>query len=112
MWIEKITQIFKIEELRNKIYFILGIFLVFRVMSNIPMPGINPDRMQEFFQELGMLRFASALTGGALDRFSIVMLGLGPYITAVIIMQLMTMIIPALERLQKEEGEVGRQKIN
>lgn len=112
MWIEKITQIFKIEELRNKIYFVLGIFLVFRVMSNIPMPGINPDRMQEFFQELGMLRFASALTGGALDRFSIVMLGLGPYITAVIIMQLMTMIVPALERLQKEEGEVGRQKIN
>lgn len=112
MWIEKISQIFKIKDLRNKILFVLGAFAVFRVMANIPMPGINPERMQAFFQELGMLRFASALTGGTLDRFSIIMLGLGPYITAVIVMQLMTMVVPALERLQKEEGEIGRQKIN
>lgn len=112
MWIEKITQIFKIKDLRNKLLFILGAFAVFRLMSNIPMPGINPERMDALFEGLGILKFASALTGGALDKFSIVMLGLGPFITAVIVMQLMTMVIPALERLQKEEGEAGRQKIN
>jgi preprotein translocase subunit SecY len=108
---QKIIQVFKIKEIRNKIFFVLGIFAVFRVMANIPMPGINPERMQSFFQDLGILQFASALTGGALDRFSIIMLGLGPYITATIIMQLLTMIFPALERLQKEEGEIGRKKL-
>ncbi len=112
MWFEKIVQIFKIEDLRKKLLFILGAFAVFRVMANIPMPGINHERMESLFEGLGVLKFASALTGGALDRFSIIMLGLGPYITAVIVMQLMTMVIPALERLQKEEGEAGRQKIN
>lgn len=112
MWFERIVQIFKIKDLRNKILFVLGSFAVFRLMANIPMLGINPERIEALFEGLGVLRFASILTGGALDRFSIVMLGLGPYITAVIVMQLMTMVIPALERLQKEEGEIGRQKIN
>ena len=109
---EKISQIFKIKDLRNKILFVLGIFIIFRLMANIPMPGIDAERMASFFQEFEIFRFASAFTGGALDRFSIVMLGLGPYITAVIIMQLLTMVFPYLERLQKEEGEAGRQKIN
>ncbi|MBZ1356173.1 MAG: preprotein translocase subunit SecY [Candidatus Nealsonbacteria bacterium] len=109
---EKIIQIFKIEDLRKKILFVLSMFVVFRLMSNIPMPGIDQSRLASFFQDFEIFRFASALTGGALDKFSIVMLGLGPYITATIIMQLLTMIIPQLERLQKEEGDVGRQKIN
>ncbi|MGB3988378.1 MAG: preprotein translocase subunit SecY [Minisyncoccales bacterium] len=110
--INKIIQIFKVKELRDKILFVLGAFAIFRLMANIPMPGINPDRMGALFETLGILKFASALTGGALDKFSIVMLGLGPYITATIVLQLMTMVIPALERLQKEEGDAGRQKIN
>ncbi len=109
---EKIIQIFKIEDLRKKILFVLSMFVVFRLMSNIPMPGIDQSRLASFFQDFEIFRFASALTGGALDKFSIVMLGLGPYITATIIMQLLTMIIPQLERLQKEEGDAGRQKIN
>ncbi len=109
---EKIIQIFKIKELRNKILFVLAIFVIFRLMANIPMPGIDAEGMKAFFEDFGIFRFASAFTGGALDRFSIVMLGLGPYITAVIIMQLLTMVFPQLERLQKEEGEAGRQKIN
>ncbi len=109
---EKISQIFKIKDLRNKIFFVLAIFVIFRLMANIPMPGIDAERMAAFFQEFEIFRFASAFTGGALDRFSIVMLGLGPYITAVIIMQLLTMVFPQLERLQKEEGDAGRQKIN
>ncbi len=109
---EKIIQIFKIEELRKKILFVLSMFVVFRLMANIPMPGIDQSRLASFFQDFEIFRFASAFTGGALDKFSIVMLGLGPYITATIIMQLLTMVIPQLERLQKEEGDAGRQKIN
>ena len=112
MWIDKLLQVFKIEDLRKKLLFVIGVFAIFRVMANIPMPGIDQSKMQEFFDTLGLFRLASTLTGGALDKFSIVMLGLGPYITAVIIIQLLTMIVPALERLQKEEGEAGRQKIN
>ena len=112
MWIDKLLQVFKIEDLRKKLLFVIGVFAIFRVMANIPMPGIDQSKMQEFFDTLGLFRLASTLTGGALDKFSIVMLGLGPYITAVIVMQLLTMIVPALERLQKEEGEAGRQKIN
>jgi len=110
--IEKVIQIFKIKELRNKILFVLAVFVVFRLMANIPMPGIDAEKMRVFFEDFGIFRFASAFTGGALDRFSIVMLGLGPYITATIIMQLLTMVFPQLERLQKEEGDAGRQKIN
>ncbi len=90
----------------------LLIFAVFRLMANIPMPGINAQNLESFFARFKMLGFLSVLTGGALSRFSIVMLGIGPYITAVIILQLLTMIFPQLEQLYKEEGEAGRQKFN
>ena len=112
MWFQKIIRIFKIKELRNKILFVLGVFVIFRIMANIPMPGIDAQKMQEFmarFQAFGLL---NVFTGGAFDRLSIIMLGLGPYITAVIVIQLLTMIFPALEKLYKEEGEQGRQKFN
>lgn len=109
---QKIIQIFKIEELKKKIIFVFLMFGAFRLMANIPMPGINQNSLEGFFRDFEIFRFASAFTGGSLDRFSLLMLGLGPYITAVIIIQLLTMVIPQLERLQKEEGEAGRQKIN
>lgn len=112
MWFQKIIQVFKIQDLRKKILFVLLIFAIFRLMSNIPMPGINPQNLEEFFNRFKMMGFLSILTGGALSRFSIVMLGIGPYITAVIILQLLTMIFPQLERMYKEEGEAGRQKFN
>lgn len=112
MWYQKILQIFKIRELRNKILFVLGIFAVFRVMANIPMPGFDAGKMQEFFDQFQAGRLVSAFTGGSLDKFSIVMLGLGPYITATIILQLLTMIFPQLEKMYKEEGEAGRKKFN
>lgn len=110
--INKAIQIFKIKDLRNKILFVLGVFAVFRLMANLPIPGIDASRVQQFFngnQYLGMLNM---FTGGALDNLSVVMLGLGPYITAVIIFQIMTLIFPQLEKLYKEEGEQGRQKFN
>ncbi len=110
--LNKLTQIFKIKDLRKKILFILLVFVIFRLMSAIPMPGINPENLQEFFARYQLLGFMSVLTGGALSRFSIIMLGIGPYITSVIILQLLTMIFPALERMYKEEGEAGKKKFN
>jgi len=112
MWYQKIVQIFKIKDLRNKIIFVFGIFFVFRLMANIPIPGITAEKIQEFFGANQIFGLLNLFTGGALDRLSIVMLGLGPYITAVIIMQLLTMIFPALERMYKEEGEQGKKKFN
>jgi len=112
MWYHKIIQVFKIRDLRKKIIFVLVVFAIFRLMAAIPMPGINADNLQKFFERFKMMGFLSILTGGALSRFSIIMLGLGPYITAVIILQLLTMIFPQLEKMYKEEGEAGRQKFN
>lgn len=111
-WLNKIIQIFKIKDLRNKILFVLGVFVIFRLMANIPMPGINADKMREFFEGNQIFGLLNLFTGGALDNLSIVMLGLGPYITAVIIMQLLTMIFPQLNRMYKEEGEQGKAKFN
>lgn len=110
MWFQKIIQIFRIKDLRNKILFVLGIFALFRIMANIPMPGINADKMREFFEGNQLFGLLNLFSGGAMDNLSIVMLGLGPYITGSIIMQLLTMIFPQLERMYKEEGEAGKQK--
>lgn len=112
MIFDKLIEIIKTKEIRNKVLFVLGIFLVFRMMANIPVPGIDVHQLSNFFannQYLGMLNL---FTGGALDKLSLVMLGLGPYITATIILQLLTMIFPQFEKLYKEEGEQGRQKFN
>lgn len=108
----KLVSIFKAKDLRNKILFVLGIFLVFRIMANIPVPGIDVLRIQEFFTRNEAFGLLNLFTGGALDRVSIVMLGLGPYITATIIFQLATLIFPQIEKMYKEEGEAGRQKFN
>lgn len=110
--LKKLIQILKLPDLRNKILFILGIFAIFRLMANIPIPGISSEKMREFFESSQLFGLLDLFTGGALDNLSIVMLGMGPYITAVIIMQLLTMIFPALNRLYKEEGEQGRKKFN
>ena len=111
-WITPIIRLFKIAELRKKILFILGVFIVFRVMANIPIPGINADRLREFFEGNQIFGLLNLFTGGALDSLSIVMLGMGPYITAVIVMQLLTMIFPPLEKMYKEEGDAGKRKFN
>src|SRR3990167_7641588 len=110
--LNKVIQIFKIRELRNKILFVLGVFVVFRLMANIPIPGIDIENLKSFFAQFQVFGVLNAFTGGALDNLSIIMLGLGPYITSTIILQLLTMIFPQLERIYKEEGEQGRQKFN
>ena len=111
-WLNKTIQVFKIPDLRKKIFFVLGIFAVFRLMANIPMPGIEAENLKSFFDQFQVFGLLNLFTGGTLSNLSIAMLGLGPYITATIIMQLLTMIFPPLERLYKEEGEQGRQKFN
>ncbi len=112
MWYHKVIQIFKIRELRNKILFVLAIFAIFRLMANIPMPGINAENLRNFFGQFQIFGLVNLFVGGTLDKLSIIMLGLGPYITGVIILQLLTMIFPRLEQMYKEEGEAGRQKFN
>lgn len=111
-WLNKVIQIFKIKDLRNKILFVLGILVIFRIMANIPIPGIDIENLKDFFSQFQMFGLLNIFTGGALENLSIAMLGLGPYITATIVMQLLTMIFPALNRLYKEEGEQGRAKFN
>jgi preprotein translocase subunit SecY len=110
MWFDKITQLFKIRELRNKILFVLGAFAFFRVMANIPIPGIDASNLKALFDSSQLFGLLNVFTGGSLDRLSIVMLGLGPYITATIILQLLTMIFPQLEKMYKQEGDSGRRK--
>ena len=109
---KNIIRVFQIKELRNKLLFVLGAFLVFRLMANIPIPSIDAEKLQAFFGGNQLLGLLNLFTGGALDNLSIVMLGVGPYITATIVLQLLTMIFPALEKMYKEEGEAGRQKFN
>ena len=108
----KLIQIFRIKDLRNKILFVLGIFVIFRIMANTPIPGADAEGMRRLIERQELFGLLGLFTGGALEMVSIVMLGLGPYITATIIMQLLTMIFPALNAMYKEEGEAGRQKFN
>lgn len=110
--LEKLIQIFKVKDLRNKIFFILALLIVFRIISNIPLPGVNTGQLKNFFESNPFFSLLNIFSGGGLSNISIVLLGVGPYITASIIMQLLTMIVPRLEQIYKEEGEAGRQKFN
>ncbi|MCD6500542.1 preprotein translocase subunit SecY [bacterium] len=112
MWFQKLILIFKDRQLRNKILFVLFVFVVFRLAANIPIPGIDLENLRRFFQENQFFGLLNLFVGGALRNLSIVMLGLGPYITSVIILQLLTMIFPQLEKMYKEEGEEGRRRFN
>lgn len=110
--LDRFLSAWKIPEIRNKIAIIAGLLVVFRLMANIPLPGINQARLVELFSSNQLLGFLNVFSGGALDNLSIVMLGVGPYITATIVMQLLTMIFPALKVLYYEEGAAGRAKFN
>ncbi len=107
----KLVRIFKDKELSKKIFFVLSLLIVFRIAAHIPLPGIDAVALKNFFADNEVLGLLNIFSGGGLSRFSIVALGIGPYITASIIFQLLTMVIPKLEELSKE-GESGQQKIN
>lgn len=106
-----LIRIWKSKGLRNRILFTIFIIFVFRLAASITVPGVDPKELAETFSTGGALAIFSALTGGSLENFSIIMMGLSPYINASIIVQLMTVAIPKLEALSKE-GEQGKRKIN
>ena len=105
-------NIFKIPELRTRVLFTLGMLVVYRIGAHIPTPGINGEALQEFLQKQGgaLLGFLDIFSGGSLSRLTIFALGIMPYISASIILQLLTVVIPHLSKLAKE-GERGRKKI-
>ena len=109
---EAFLNIFRVPDLRKRMYFTLGLLAVYRFGSQIPTPGINIQRWQEFFGSTqgSMFGLFDLFAGGNIRRLTVFALGIMPYITASIILQLLTVVIPTLEKLQKE-GELGRRKI-
>jgi preprotein translocase subunit SecY len=110
---EKLANIFRIPDLRKRVLFTLAMLAVYRLGGHIPTPGINSEAMQQMFQRYGqgnMLGFLDMMGGGNLRRLTIFALGIMPYITASIILQLLTVVYEPLAKLQKE-GELGRKKI-
>ncbi|MFH1522294.1 MAG: preprotein translocase subunit SecY [Patescibacteria group bacterium] len=108
--LNKLLQIWKAKDLRKNIGFVLVMLVIFRFAAHIPIPGVDTIALKEFFGSNQILGLLNIFSGGGMQNFSIVMMGIAPYITSSIIFQLLAMIIPKLEEMQKEEA--GRQKIN
>ena len=109
--IERLQQVWKIKDVRNNILFVVAMLIIFRLIAHIPIPGVNLANLRDYLAGNQILGLLNIFSGGTMQNFSIIMLGVGPYITASIILQLLTMIVPSLEELSKE-GEQGQQKIN
>jgi preprotein translocase subunit SecY len=110
-WLEFVSKVFKTKELRGKILFTAFIFLVFRLFAHVPVPGVDLVALKRLFESSQLLSLLDVFSGGTLANFSVMSLGLNPYINASIIMQLLQLVFPKLEELAKE-GESGREKIN
>lgn len=109
-FLHKIRVILGDAALRNRIFFVLGGLVMFRALATIPTPGVDVARLEQFFANNQFFGLLNIFSGGGLSNLSLVMLGVGPYITASIIMQLLTVMSPKLKALYTEEGETGRQK--
>jgi preprotein translocase subunit SecY len=109
--LEAVFNAFKIPDLRRKLLFTIGMLVIFRIIASIPVPGVNQNELQDFIEQNQLLSVLNLFSGAGLSNFSVVALGVYPYITASIIMQLMTPIIPRLNELSME-GQQGRNKIN
>src|SRR5205809_6377225 len=111
-FLEAFANVFRIPDLRKRVLFTLGLLAVYRLGGHVPIPGINSLKWDEIFsrQSGGIFQFFDMFAGGNIRRLTIFALGIMPYITASIILQLLTVVIPTLEKLQKE-GELGRRKI-
>src|ERR1700676_4559701 len=111
-FLDAIANVFRIPDLRKRVLFTLGLLAVYRLGGHIPIPGINLVRWEAIFsrQAGGILRFFDMFAGGSIRRLTIFALGIMPYITSSIILQLLTVVVPTLDKLQKE-GELGRRKI-
>ncbi len=108
----KFLQLFRVPELRKKLLIVAGLLISFRLLATIPVPGIDTAQLANVLGQNQFLGFVNLLSGGSLSSLSILMLGVGPYITGSIIMQLMTMMSTRLKQLYYEEGAMGRQKFN
>lgn len=109
---EKITIAFKDPVLRRRIGFTLGMLVIFRLLAAIPIPGVNPATLATLLNSSQFFGFLNIFSGGGLSNLSIVMLGVGPFITGSIIIQVLTMVVPSLKAMMHEEGEAGRQKLS
>lgn len=107
---QKMKLVWADKTLRNRVFFVLAMLVVFRLLSAIPIPGIDTVALNQFLTNNQFFGILNIFSGGGLSNLSIIMLGVGPYITGSIIMQLLTMMIPALKRLYHEEGEAGRKR--
>ncbi len=111
-FIATLQRMFATEEVRKKILFTAAIFFVFRFLAHVPVPDVNVVQLRTLFANNQLLSVLNIFSGGTLANFSVMAVGINPYITASIIMQLAGMVFPTLKQLQKEEGEAGREKLN
>jgi preprotein translocase subunit SecY len=109
--LQGVVNAFRLPDLRRKLLITFLILVIYRLAAHVPLPNINREVLQQIAQENQLLNLLDMFSGGAMTNFSVMMLGVGPYITATIIFQLLTPIIPALDELQKQ-GEAGRNKLN
>ena len=105
------VRAFKEKEVRNRILFTLGIVILFRFLAHLPLPGVDPAALKQFFASNAFLGLLNVFSGGGMENFSIASLGLNPYINASIIFQLLSFGFPRLKEMS-QEGEYGRAKIN
>jgi preprotein translocase subunit SecY len=108
----RLLQIFRIPDIRRKVLLVLGLLVAYRFLAAIPIPGVDALRLQEYFNSNQLLGFLNFFSGGGLENLSVMMLGVGPYITATIIMQLFTLIFPKFKEMYYEDGARGRAKFN
>lgn len=111
-FIQKIKHMFQDSSLRKQVLFVLGTLAVFRILSVIPIPGVDQGALAQFLDSNQFFGLLNIFSGGGLSTLSIVMLGVGPYITASIIMQLLTMMSPKLKSMYQEEGAIGRKRFS
>lgn len=109
--LRELRKVWTVPEVRNGLLVIAGALLLYRVLAHISVPGVDAQQLRLFFQSNQVLGLLSLFSGGAIENFSVVSLGVGPYITASIIFQLLTIVLPRLEEIQKD-GEAGRARIN
>lgn len=109
---KRILDIFRVKEVRNKILIVLGLLVAYRILAAIPVPGVNIVQLQQFFNSNQFFGFLNLFSGGGLSNLSVAMLGVGPYITATIIMQLLTIVFPKFKEMYYESGAAGQAKFN
>jgi len=109
--LQAMIDAFSLPDLRRRILLTIGILVIFRFVAHVPLPGVDLDALRELFERNALLGMLDMFSGGAMRRFSVAAMGVYPYITASIIMQLLVPVIPRLQALSRE-GETGRNKIN